>query len=410
MPWDGFVDALNAFNQKGTFLSLFNPLRNFLRDQSAMFGIPLPLQARSNLQDAQSPQWGHGATKLSLLSLLVYVWSREASDPRDKIYAFTSRHLTSSSYPQLRPDYSLHVRCTFIRFIRNYINCENNLDFLKFAKAIGHQLPDADPRTLVDEGDWVRLPNLLRERPPFPQPETGYSTAPVDTHINVPSWVCDWRKHAQRPHISNLPGQKEEHYFDVRAASPPPPQSIHDFSNQLVLRGCALARVARHKSEDMGAFSSLPVCALKKTMNGNIPQQSQLSEGLAFKRPLPKCSMNILLLQTLLHDETFCRCNKINNRSMAALTTVPIDDPAYLKAHCQHPMYPRSRVYSLDWVFMLDGHAEPVILRPHTVANFASGKRSEMGFSFISVCPLVVGSERERWRAAPFVYGEISIY
>lgn len=447
MSWNGFADALDAFNKRGAFLFVFTPLRNFVQDQSAMFARSKPSKlprGRSTVppsQSSQSSQSEHGSSKQPLLSLLVDVWSREASDSRDKIYAFTSRHLTSSWYPELRPDYSLDVRCTFIRFVRIYINNESSLDFLKFAKGIGEPLPISGQRSSLDGNPRpVPLPNLLRNPPPsrqatvlmpqrrdpyhqgapgasdLQQQETANRTAPVDADIDLPSWVCDWRKQAQRPDIPDVPGQVDEHYFDIRAKYPPMRQSIYDFSNQLVLRGCALARVARHEIGTLGAFLTLPKCALEKAMVrtetgpgvDDVPRQSQLSGISARNDGPPKSSMAVLLLQTLLHDETGCGCG--NNTPMKEGETDPADDTGSLKARCQHAMYPRSRVCSLDWVFVLDVFAKPVILRPRTASSATSDGRSKVGFEFVSVCPLVVGSEREKWSAAPFAYGEVVIH
>ncbi|KAK1759953.1 hypothetical protein QBC47DRAFT_291571 [Echria macrotheca] len=410
MPWKDFVYALDRFSQQGTFLFVFDPLRDFLRNQSSMFSSTLA-RPRSGFHDtAQTSQPKGDPSKQPLMRLLVDCWPRDATDPRDKIYAFISPHLTSSLYMQLTPDYSLDVRCTFIRFVRIYINSERSLEFLNFARGVGINLPVRDPRTSLDGGLWVSLPNLLRE-PPSPSKESAIPTAPLEPDINLPSWVCDWRKQAHRLPTPEIPGQIEEAYYTGRASTPPMLQSIHDFSNLLVLRGCALARVAPHKSEPLGSFLPLPKCAVKRArittgLGENFPRQSWFFDDFSDVYCAPRSIMTVLLLQTLLHDEAGCRCND------TSVGTVDRDwdiSNGILKAECQNSMYPRSRVFSLDWVFILDGLAKPVILRPHIVAGQTSGTRSEIGFQFISVCPLVV-RDQGKWAAAPFAYGEVALY
>lgn len=413
MPWAAFVSALHAFNKKCAFLHATKPLRKLLRDQTALFdsGQPKSSEPRRRQSRSDSHEPFQEGAKQSLLSLLVNVWARDASDPRDKIYAFSNQHLVSS-YPQLTPDYSLDTRCTFIRFVRVYIENERSLEVLNYAKGIGVPLSITNPRPRMDGGRWIRLPNLLRTPPTGPQ-ETSCSTTATDAHIDLPSWVCDWRKQSQRPEITDLPGTIEEDYFGARAKVPPMRQSIHDFSNRLVLRGCALARVAHHDTEALGAFLMLPKCALEKSLiktapRDYVPRQFQLSEVFARSDGPPRSSMTLLLLHTLLHDQSGCRCDDppAGKRSTHSIE----QDPRVLKARCQHAMYPRSRVYSLDWVFILDGFAKPVILRPHLVPSSSSDGRSEVGFDFISVCPLVLGSERSKWSGAPFAYGEVAMF
>lgn len=126
MPWDTLVGSLRAFDQKGVFLPSFLPLRTLLKEQAFISKAPNKTKV--------GPQ--AGPVKAPLLDLLIDGWSRDASDARDKIYAFNSRHLTSSSYSELRPDYTLDVRSTYIRFIRVYINHELDLNFLRFARGV----------------------------------------------------------------------------------------------------------------------------------------------------------------------------------------------------------------------------------------------------------------------------------
>jgi len=348
MPWTTFVDALDAFNKNCAFLRVAQPLRTLLRHQSALFkgpGLSQPSRARL---PSDSSEFSSLNNKPSLLSLLVDVWARDASDPRDKIYAFTSHHLVST-YPELTPDYSLDTRCTFIRFVRIYINSENNLEFLKFAREVGEPLSTSNPRTWMDGNQWVRLPNLLHSSPTARQ-ETASLTTPGETRIDLPSWVCDWRKQAQRPNITDLPGVNEGDYFSTRVKFPPIRQSIHDFSCRLVLRGCALARIGRHETEALGTFLTLPKCALKNalsrtTASDDVPRQFQLSEVFARGEGPPLSNMTLLLLNTLLHNESGCTCDDI---SAGRRNSEPVMDPRVLKARCQHAVYPRSRVCSLD--------------------------------------------------------------
>lgn len=131
MPWNNFVESLGAFSRTGAFLHSFSALRTFLNEQAFIFKVP------SALRDAESKPAGSGnpinlrqsLSKEPLLKLLIDAWPRDASDPRDKIYAFTSPQLTSTSYAELRPDYSLDIRSIFIRLIRVYINNEKKFEF-----------------------------------------------------------------------------------------------------------------------------------------------------------------------------------------------------------------------------------------------------------------------------------------
>jgi hypothetical protein len=124
--------------------------------------------------------------------------------------------------------------------------------------------------------------------------------------------------------------------------------------------------------------------------------------------------MVALLLHTMLHDQAECGC-AVDDANMIA--TSPQEEkppseasPNFLQAHCPYDKYPRSYVQNLDWLFLLDGLDEPVILRPHITPGIADTTRSEIGFDFVSVCPLRVAGEREKWAEAPCAYGESVLF
>lgn len=83
-----------------------------------------------------------------------------------------------------------------------------------------------------------------------------------------------------------------------------------------------------------------------------------------------------------------------------------------LEAYCSSGTYPRAQVCHRDWLFMLDGLGDPVILRPHVRRGDIRTMlgRSEVGFGLVSVCPLVVAGAREQWAEAPFAYGRAVMY
>ncbi|RYP77101.1 hypothetical protein DL771_001391 [Monosporascus sp. 5C6A] len=396
MPWNSFVESLDAFNRTGAFLSRFSALRTFLKEQAFMLKVPSALEAAEpKLESSISPR--PRLSKEPLLDLLVDGWPRDASDPRDKIYAFTSSHLTSTPYAELRPDYALDMRSTFIRLIRVYINNENNLNFLRFARGISEPVHLPETGVIGTRLRWVSVPNLERT----PLPEHIRLNTPADTSGNwvdpskfsqteaLPSWICDWRVQGLRAKVDAPPFLANEHYFDVRRNVSPPRQSIHDFDKRLVFKGCALARAGHPQSKaattsggiPLGTFSSLPRCALQKALvqssgrtsqgkASSIPRQSQLFDHdvISGDKNPPSSNIVVLLLQTLLHDQINCDCDVYDN----------------LEARCPYYMYPRSYVCNLDWLFLLDGLAEPVILRPHITPGIADTSRSKIGFDFVS--------------------------
>jgi len=419
MPWNNFVESLDAFNKTGAYLGRFSALRTFLKEQAFIFTVPSALEAAGpKLASTVSPR--PKLSKEPLLDLLVDGWPRDASDARDKVYAFTSSHLTSTSYAELRPDYSLDFRSTFIRLIRVYINNENNLNFLKFAQGIEEPIHLPEAGVLKANGHRISLPNLdrilLREHIELNAPTNTLGnwedTREFSRTEVLPSWICDWRMQGLRAKVDAPPFLENEHYFDVRRNITPPRQSICDFSKRLVFKGCALARVGypRHKAPTaskgtpLGTFSRLPRCALQKALGQGsgstfIPRQTQLFDCdiTAGGENPPSSNIALLLLQTLLHDQINCDC-------------VEPPDLDLLKAHCPYSMYPRSYVRNQDWLFLLDGLDEPVILRPHITPGVADTSRSEIGFDFVSVCPLIIAGAREKWSEAPFAYGQAFLY
>ena len=339
-------------------------------------------------------------------------WPRDATDARDKIYAFTSSHLSSTSYAELKPDYSLNIRSTFIRLIRIYINNENNLNFLEFALGIDEpvHLPDTGIR---DEGYWVSLPNLdrIEKSTPTKTPDNLEDPIKFSQTEGLPSWICDWQKQSLRPKVDVPPFLANENYFDMRKNILPLRQSVHDFGNRLAFKGCALARVGHPQSEllptsknMLGIFSRLPKCALQKALGQDsetmsIPRQRQLFDHdiINGEKNPPISNIVLLLLQTLLHDQIDCDCEENQDLDL-------------VKAHCSYGMYPRSYACNGDWLFVLDGLAEPAILRPHIIPGAVGTSRSEIGFDFVSVCPLIVRNEREKWSETHFAYGQAVLY
>ena len=415
MPWNNFIESLDAFSKLGTFLGIFASIRTFIKEQAFMLKEPpttLAVEAKLASRVVRQPVLG----REKLLDLLVDGWPRDASDARDKIYAFTSSHLALASYAELRPDYTLDMRSTFIRLIRAHINNENDLNFLRFARGIDEPI-DFPDTGLRDRVRWITLPNLLRI-PPSEHDELKHE--PTRTSIDqnnteeflqdddLPSWVCDWRRQGLRAKVDVPPFLKNENYFDVRQNVLPKRQSVHDFNKRLVLKGIALARAGYLQPETttgpsklLGTFSRLPTCALEKACNklSTPSQQSELFDGGAQDKGknLPGSNMNLLLLQTLLHDRIDCGC-------------IGPPDLDLLMAHCPYEKYPRSSICNLDWLFLFDGLADPVILRPHIISDEEESSRAEIGFDFVSVCPLVIGDARQKWNDAPYSYSEIVLY
>jgi hypothetical protein len=296
MPWNSFVSSLNAFQCLGTFLNSLSPLRTFLKEQSGLFSdTALGRQARSNEQ-----------LKEPLFQLMRAAWSRDATDPRDKIYAFISPRLTSTPFQQLRPDYGLDMRKTFIKFARTYINRVGSLEFLMFAHGTDGASDWVEARPNERDGftslsrvresdgsEWVRLRNLVREppkqeraRPPsdaenllppdaenlppsdaenlllpdadsLPPPDAG-NLLPPDAE-NLPAWVCDWRMTGMQLEVM-IPNPASELVFDFRRAECCLFQSVRDYSQSLTLRICVIARVC---GAYFGRFLQLPYCSYK---------------------------------------------------------------------------------------------------------------------------------------------------
>ena len=469
----------------------FSALRAFLREQAFMFKIPSALvKPHSNL----STQADHvpEIDKAPLLELLVDAWPRDSSDPRDKVYALTSPRLTSTAYAELRPDYDLDMRRTFIRVIRTHVNNTKNLNFLKYAigTCVLHYWPGRHPRhdgirALEKGGRWIPLRN--RERDPLPprsQSRSTYhdsgnsmdllgpgqsissgSTALSNTlqesdrtssHEDLPTWVCDWRAAGAQTKVTPLPFESSHPLWKSRGDIPPKTQSIRDFSPRLILRGCALARVYSYTAQEinrqtrtsiaaeyrrLNKFTELPRCALDKSLDGShqtnqrpAPHVFQIKHLLTAK-DLPRSNIPILLLQALLHDQSACRCaadqataaganpqgndETLPNAELEPLRarrhdkTLPDVESNPLRARCLYDTFPRSPVADMDWLFLLDGLAEVVVLRPYIRCGSGTGAetRSKIGFRFVSVCPLaIVGEEEGRWGQASCAYGDIVLF
>lgn len=408
MPWNTIVKSLVELGFVGEFPTASTPILRFIKEQGLML---------QKIDGARATTLDPHSQKETLLELLVDGWATDASDARDKIYAFTSSLLASASYVELRPDYSLDLRSTFIRLIRVLINNENDLRFLNFARGVDDavqlldgairfpddaiQSPDAD---IWDNPEGIRLKvHRLTEVDLGAPKDKDDPEEPSEADV-LPSWACDWRRRGRRKVV--LSGEFE-HYFNFRQTALPLRQSVDDFDKRLVLRGAALARAGHLQTETttssrilLGTFSRLPRCALHKAYSGNtasIPQQHEMfdtdfrSEG----KSLTGSNMVLLLLQTLLHDQSGCGCPESLEQ---------------LNAHCPDSAYPRSSVVNLDWLFLLDGLAQPVILRPHITPGQGESSRSEIGFDFVSVLPLTVGEERRKWEESPFAYGEVVLF
>lgn len=432
MQWNNFKESLGAFSTRGGLRSSCSPLRSFLNKQAFMLNRSSAVQA-SRPSSAGTVGLQPEVHKQRLLVLLMDGWPRDASDARDKIYAFTSSLLASASYVELRPDYTLDVRSTFIRLIKVLINNENDLEFLRIARGVSVDGVIQYPELTLQEARQLHrsLPNLdripVREQPPpkdrLSAPEEEDDPTGFSEGDSLPSWACDWRRQGLRTRADRPRFTTNEHYFDVRRNVLPLRQSVCDFDKRLVLRGVALARVgclqwqnpsvsaeATTSSSDMvifagkplGMFSRLPRCALRKASSkaaAAVCKQWEMFDHdvRSGERSLPVSNMVLLLLQALLHDQTGCDCTETLDQDL-------------LKALCRYNRYPRSYVRNLDWLFLLDGFVDPVILRPHITPGEAGSSRWEIGFDFVSVCPLHVMDARREWELSPFAYGEVVLY
>lgn len=342
------------------------------------------------------------------------------------------------------------------------------MNFLRFARGIEDTFDWPETSLNHDSAEfglsqrrWIPLRNLERDtHPDAPKPQPQYQrnkndvfreavlgqiglNAPPSISGNredrsksslaeaLPSWACDWRMQGVRTKVDHPHFMSNETFFDVRKDVSPPRQSIHDFGKRLVFRGCALARAGcdpraptAFDGRSLGNFSRLPACTLQKgldqssgTTNGKATYNSR--QLLLFRNVVadqnPPCSnMVVLLLRTMLHDQAECDCAvddaNITATGLQKEKTPSETSPNFLRAYCPYDKYPRSYVQNLDWLFLLDGLDEPVILRPHIAPGIVDTTRSEVGFDFVSVCPLRVAGEREKWAEAPCAYGESVLF
>ncbi|KAH8797744.1 hypothetical protein F5884DRAFT_151139 [Xylogone sp. PMI_703] len=433
MPWHNFTKALSAFNGTGNFLPIFSPLRAFLREQSYIFKvISTPVINNPTVKQPQSQtSLQQELPKEPLLDLLVDGWPRDASDARDKIYAFMSRHLNSTPYGELEPDYTPDIPETFVRLIRIYINNERNLNFPRFARGIDQPVHNHEAGLPNPEPRWMPLVNLDR----VPDGKATKIAANASTtqkilskpslNIDLASWACDLRVEGMRKKVSQPSFSFDDNLFNIRHNISPSLQSIHDFSKRLVIKGCALARVSCDDSEALktenhrlGKFSTLPRCAMERAFSFSNHEEScgispAINEFLRLQQfknsKTPRsCNMVGLLLQTLLHDQSGCHCFSTRSRQDGK----SVNSSQILKAYCPFDGYPRSMAKISDWLFILDGLFEPVILRPHLKQSDGDGARSEVGFDFVSVCPLATTNPdvAEDWANAPCAYGNIILF
>ena len=407
--------------------------QKFILDEVARFAEP-----RSTLQTTMP----RTRELRPLLDLLIDAWPRQASDARDKVYAFMSPQLTSTPYADFKPDYTLDMWSVFIRLIRVYINEEKDLNFLRYACGIDDPIDivehgftrtiipldmEMNPKSDPHIGHWRFDENLDRVMLDSMDPSgiptvRGYQRNPVYSLSGqrlfcpgrfVPSWVCDWRARGiQRKDDASL---SRESTFATRTRIPPILQSLNDFSDRLVVKGIALGRVVRPKDKALGTFSQLPVCALQKADDryGDVTGETSLEsrrptrfQDIMNNQNPPSSNMAILLLQTLLHDATECDCE---NRLVHETYTSRRDEDI-LRASCYGVIYPRSKACELDWVFLLDGMEEPILLRPIIIPRISSLKRSDIGFGVVSVCPLRPGDSWNEWFQARCAYVALVLF
>ena len=161
-----------------------------------------------------------------------------------------------------------------------------------------------------------------------------------------------------------------------------------------MLNGCAIARVEGENST-LRRFSRQAGCALQRALDqggrNDVPRQSELAGP-----DIPTSNMAILLLQTPLYDAQGCKCE---------------EESTVLEAPCRCSNHPRSYICLHGWVFVLDGLAEAVMLRPHNIPRIEGESRSEVGFDFVAVCPLSIHMDKQNaWKQAPFAYGKVVMY
>jgi hypothetical protein len=131
------------------------------------------------------------------------------------------------------------------------------------------------------------------------------------------------------------------------------------------------------------------------------------------KVPLPRNFIAHFLLYVFLHDLEACDCDPryIPGRDLHGSDEIAQDNPALLTARCSSTKYPKSQTHTGDWLCLADGLSWPVILRPFAKPSTAETVRSEIGFKFVSVCPLsAYPSSVPKWLESPCVYGEVEIY
>ncbi|KAK0704005.1 hypothetical protein B0T26DRAFT_876848 [Lasiosphaeria miniovina] len=158
MPWKSFVESLKAFHKSDPSRGLYD---NFIWDRSRHYEDSASRIRREAYLESLgavkiSGSWVSFSDLHGFLAEQAFMSKvPNATDARDKIYAFTSPHLTSSSYAELAPSYTLDTRSTFIRLVRAHINNENNLEFLRFARGVDAPF-DLRLRPWTIRRDWAR--------------------------------------------------------------------------------------------------------------------------------------------------------------------------------------------------------------------------------------------------------------
>ena len=115
-----------------------------------------------------------------LLSLLLAVWTRQATDSRDKVFSILG---LCPGTPKIRAQHSLTTRAAMVMASQACILQNRNLDLLYFAgRDVIRAAPDWDP--------WYREQGSGRGRYARVKDILDYRSS--DGNWHVPSWVPDW--------------------------------------------------------------------------------------------------------------------------------------------------------------------------------------------------------------------------
>ncbi|OAQ65369.2 hypothetical protein VFPPC_06476 [Pochonia chlamydosporia 170] len=152
-----------------------------------------------------------------VLNLLTYFRTSQASDPRDKIFAFAAL-TTGRQSATINPDYTIPVNVAYMRFAYAVIKSQNDLNILGFCQK-------------------------------YIQTVESWSSRPIDRDVipstPLPSWTPDWTIMTETTTFAKyeLPADSQSKRLYKATTSFEPFVRLIESTNTLNVRGCTFDRV-----------------------------------------------------------------------------------------------------------------------------------------------------------------------